>query len=91
MSDTAMKRLMLLPGVGKSIARDLIMLGIRKPEDLRDADPQHLYDCMCEQTCKQVDKCMLYVFRCIVYAVTEPHPKPELLKWWNWKDKNTKK
>lgn len=86
MIDAAVKKLMLLPGVGKSIARDLLLLGIREPDDLRDKDPQQLYEKLCEKTCTQADKCMLYVFRCIVYAVTEPHPKPELLKWWNWKD-----
>lgn len=86
MNDVAVKKLMLLPGVGKSIARDLISLGIKKPEDLKEKDPQQLYDRLCEITCKKVDKCILYVFRCIVYAVSEPHPKPDLLKWWNWKE-----
>ncbi len=87
MIDVAVKHLMLLPGVGKSIAKDLLSLGITAPEDLRGANPQELYDRLCEQAGKSVDRCMLYVLRCVVYAVNEAKPKPELLKWWNWKDK----
>lgn len=33
------------------------------------------------------DRCLLYVFRCAVYFSKTKHPKPKLLKWWNWKDK----
>jgi hypothetical protein len=29
---------------------------------------------------------VLYVFRCAVYFASKPHPDPQRLKWWNWKD-----
>lgn len=75
-----------IPGVGKSIAEDLWNLGLRSVEDLKGKDPQKLYENLCQfQNC-HVDRCMLYVFRCAVYFATEKKHKPELLKWWNWKD-----
>lgn len=33
------------------------------------------------------DRCVLYVFRCAVYYASTPQPEPELLRWWNWKDR----
>jgi hypothetical protein len=35
-----------------------------------------------------VDRCMLNVFRCAVYYASNDIHDPELLKWWNWKDKS---
>jgi hypothetical protein len=35
----------------------------------------------------QVDRCLLYVFRCAVYFAEHTRHDPELLKWWNWKDR----
>lgn len=75
-----------IPGVGKSIAQDFWDIGLRSLDDLKDADPDALYDKLCAyQGCK-VDRCMLYVFRCAIYFASEKQHDPELLKWWNWKD-----
>ncbi len=38
------KQLTAIPGVGKSIARDLFDIGIKYLDDLKDKDPQQLYD-----------------------------------------------
>jgi hypothetical protein len=38
-----------------------------------------------------VDRCMLYVFRCAVYYATNKKHDPKLLKWWNWKEDNKAK
>jgi hypothetical protein len=40
---------------------------------------------LCDLRCQKVDRCVLYVFRCAVYAATNEAPDPELLKWWSWK------
>lgn len=80
-----------IPGVGVRIAEDLWNLGYRKSEDLRNEDPQTMYDRLCELQGSKVDRCMLYVFRCAIYYVREKNPKPELLKWWNWSDQNLSK
>ncbi len=34
-----------------------------------------------------MDRCVLYSFRCAVYAVTSGDKDPERAKWWNWKDR----
>lgn len=76
-----------IPGVGKSMAKDLRDLGINKVQDLVDKDPQKLYDDLCEKRHARMDPCILYVFRCAVYYSENDRHDPELLKWWNWKDR----
>jgi hypothetical protein len=89
--EATMKEFRQIPGVGKSIARDLWNLGLRSLQELQGQDPEELYFRFCVLQGTQVDRCMLYVFRCAVYyASTEPEQRdPELLKWWNWKDQSS--
>ncbi|MBZ5535122.1 MAG: helix-hairpin-helix domain-containing protein [Acidobacteriia bacterium] len=82
----AMKELQEIPGVGKSIARDLWNLGFRSAQGLKDQNPEKLYLRHCRQKGMKVDRCMLYVFRCAVYYASNNRHQPRLLKWWNWKD-----
>jgi hypothetical protein len=77
--------LQVLPGVGPSIAGDLRRLGVRSVRDLRRRDPERLYARLCQMTGTRQDPCVLYTFRCAVYAARTEKPEPELLKWWNWK------
>lgn len=81
----AIKELMIIPGVGKSIAEDLTDIGISSVSDLKRKNPEKLY----EQSNKFVgvvqDRCLLYVFRCAVYFA-EGGRESKKLKWWNWKD-----
>lgn len=78
--------LMEIPGVGEKTAQDLWGMGIRTPADLQGRDPLELYETLCSQERITIDRCMLYVFRCAVYYVSNECHDPELLKWWNWKD-----
>jgi len=82
-----LKALQEIPGVGKSIAGDLWELGIRRVSDLKGMDPEKLYIKRCAQVGMQIDRCLLYVFRCAVYYASTQHHEPELLKWWNWKNR----
>jgi len=82
----AIRDLRKIPGVGPSIARDLWDLGFKSVGELRGESPQDLYDRHCRQVGVQVDRCLLYVFRCAVYFAENTRHDPELLKWWNWKD-----
>lgn len=75
-----------IPGVGKSIAKDLRAIGIKAIVDLKDKDPEKLYDKICDKYGKKIDRCMLYVMRTAVYYASNKKHKPRLLKWWNWKD-----
>jgi hypothetical protein len=76
-----------IPGVGKSIEKDFNSLGIYKISDLKNRNPEKLFDDLCKNTGANVDRCVLYVFRCAVYYSKTPNKNPHLLKWWNWKDK----
>lgn len=81
-----LKDLMRIPGVGKSIASDLLNININSVEDLKGKDPEVLYDRSNEYAGVVQDRCLLYVFRCAVYFSENPEPEPEKLKWWRWKD-----
>jgi len=89
MTKEHIKKLMVIPGVGKSIAADLFSIGIKDVNDLKGKDPEILYDLSNKAVGIVQDKCLLYVFRCAVYFANTPEANrnPDLLKWWNWKDK----
>ena len=84
-AEAARDELMRLPGVGPSIAADLRGLGVRSISDLARRNPERLYADLCRATGKRQDPCVLYTFRCAVYAAGTRGPDPHLLKWWNWK------
>jgi hypothetical protein len=76
----------IIPGVGKSIALDLLELGYRSVKDLKNENPEKMYRKFCKIKGQHIDKCLLYVFRCAVYFASNKVHDPQLLKWWNWKD-----
>ena len=82
---TPSKALQVIPGIGPSMAQDLIDLGYSSPGDLRDEDPQTMYDELCRMRGQHIDRCVLYTFRCAVYYASNDSHDPDLLKWWNWK------
>lgn len=82
-----LKELQQIPGVGISIANDLLNIGIKSIQDLKNKDPEWLYHQSNTYAGVVQDRCLLYVFRCAVYYATEPKHDKEKLKWWNWKDK----
>jgi hypothetical protein len=79
--------LLTIPGVGKSIAQDLRILGIHHVNDLIGQNPETLYNDLCSEYKKRIDPCVLYTFRCAVYYAENEKHDPALLKWWNWKNK----
>ena len=85
---SALKQLRQIPGIGKIISDDLWNMGIHSLDDLKGHDPDQLYEKLCDFKASTVDRCMLYVFRCAVYYTSNTTHDPQLLKWWNWKDKN---
>ena len=86
MSTTALKELQRIPGVGPSIARDLLELGFTRVADLRGRNAEKLYERSNQLRGERQDRCLLYVFRCAVYFATEQKPDRERLKWWKWSD-----
>ena len=83
----ALKDLQRIPGIGPSLARDLVDLDIRRVADLRRRNPERLYEELIALRGAYQDRCVLYTFRCAVYFANEPNPDPERLKWWNWADR----
>ena len=77
--------LQALPGIGPSLAADLRALGVRRVADLERRDPERLYRQLNRLRGTRQDPCVLYAFRCAAYAARTARPRPELLKWWNWK------
>ncbi len=86
MLSQALRDLQVIPGVGPSIAQDLYELGYREVTQLRGQDPAVMYAELCRRRGRQIDRCVLYVFRCAVYFASHHVHDAELLKWWNWKD-----
>ncbi len=86
----SIKDLRRIPGVGISIANDLLNIGIKSVQQLKGKDPQKIYDQSNTYAGMIQDRCLLYVFRCAVYFAETPEEErdPEKLKWWNWKTKN---
>ena len=90
MDSASLKELREIPGIGKSLAKDLWNLGIHAVADLQGKNPMQLYHKLNAMTGVRQDPCVLYTFRCAVYFATEKKHDPEKLKWWYWKDKQYK-
>ena len=82
----ALKKFQIIPGVGKSLAQNLVDLGYREVTELKKEDPEAMYQNLMVLRGQHIDRCVLYVFRCAVYYAGNSVHEPELLKWWNWKD-----
>ena len=80
-----------IPGVGPSIAQDLLDIGIRRVSHLRGKNPDAIYEAVCALRGQPQDRCLLYVFRCAVYYASTRQRDPEKLKWWNWKDESSER
>ena len=87
MSSRSQTDLRTIPGVGPSIEIDLVDLGIGAVSELRERNPDHLYDDLCRLRGERIDPCVKYVFRCAVYFASNEVHEPALLQWWNWKER----
>lgn len=74
------RKLTDLPNVGPAMARNLELIGIRVPEDLRDRDPLELYERLCESAGVRQDPCVLDTFMSITDYVAGSEPRP----WWTY-------
>ncbi len=81
------KEFQSIRGVGKRIAQDLVDLGYSTVDELRTENREEMYQNLIALRGHHIDRCVLYVFRCANYFARNSVHDPELLKWWNWKDK----
>lgn len=75
-----------IPGVGKSIAKDLRNIGIYSVGDLIGKNPEKLFEMTNIFEGKVQDRCLLYVYRQAVYFAENKHHDLKKLKWWDFKD-----
>jgi len=85
--EQAIKDLRQIPGVGISIANDLWNIGIKSVDELKEENPEAIYDASNKYVGAVQDPCLLYAFRCAVYYAETPEKErdPLKLKWWYWK------
>lgn len=55
--------LQTLKNIGPKMAGDLLSLGIETPEQMREADPEDLYEELKRRNGGRIDRCVLYAFR----------------------------
>lgn len=80
-----MTDLQKIPGVGVKMANELRLLGFLQVEDLKNQDPEQMYQRLMKLHGHRIDRCVLYVFRCAVYFASNTVHDPARLKWWYWK------
>ena len=80
------QKLTVIPGIGPKVGMMLAEVGIRDISDLESADPESLYTAACQHRGEDLDRCVLYHFRCAVYYASNETHEAERLKWWYWKE-----
>ena len=73
-----------LAGIGKAMLSDFSLLGVRSVDELAQADPDRLYEELCERTQTRQDPCVLDTFRCAVAQAKDPRLPKEQCNWWYW-------
>ena len=74
-------------GTGEKKEAELVALGYPTLESLKAADPDDLYLRASVNAGRQLDKCILYAFRCAVAYADDPAPDPQKYRWWYFADK----
>jgi len=69
-----------LPNIGKAMADDLRLLGIREPAQLAGVSPFELYERLSRLTGQRQDPCVLDVFMSITAFMNGKPPRP----WWDF-------
>lgn len=80
------KKLEVLPGMNQNLAKDLIALGITQISDLKNRDPEELYNTSNKIAGQVQDRSLLYILRCAVYYASVQKRDPRKLDWHYWKD-----
>ncbi len=69
-----------LPNIGRSLAQNLQLIGIDRPQQLRGRSPYDLYLDLCGATGVRQDPCVLDVFISITRFIDGEDPRP----WWDY-------
>ncbi|CAN5395372.1 hypothetical protein BH11PLA2_BH11PLA2_18200 [soil metagenome] len=69
-----------IPNIGKAMAGDFVLLGMKTPRDLIGRDPWVLYTSLCKKTKCRQDPCVLDTFMAAVRFMEGSPPHP----WWHY-------
>jgi hypothetical protein len=72
-----------IPNVGKEIAKDFVLLGLKTPEELISQNAFDLYIRLCQRTKSYHDPCVLDTFLAVVEFMNGKSNK----KWWDFSEK----
>lgn len=72
------KQLEEIPNIGKSLAEDLRMIGIKRPDNLKGKDGLKLYEKLNRVTGSRHDPCVADTFLAAVDFMNGGRPQP----WW---------
>jgi hypothetical protein len=79
--------LMKIPNIGKSMADDLMSLGINSVADLAKQEPDELYLRLCQQTKSRQDPCVWDTFAAAIHFAKTGEAK----KWWDYSEDRKKR
>lgn len=85
------RKLSDLVSVGPAMLRDFEKLGIRSVAQLARANPERLYERLCEATRQSVDICCLDAFHCAVAQARNPRLPAAQRNWWYWSRRRLKR
>ena len=83
-----MSDLQEVPGIGSKKEKLLNELGYSSLAELKSANADDLYVRACLKEGGQLDKCVLYAFRCAVAYANDPMPDKSQYRWWYFTDKD---
>ncbi len=69
-----------IPNVGKAIEKNLILIGLKEPNELVNKDPYLMYKELCHVTQQRQDPCVIDIFMSAVNYMQGGPPK----KWWEF-------
>lgn len=77
------KKFQDIPNVGPAMARDLVLLGLKEPKDLKNKDAFNLYKKMCRVSGTRQDPCVLDTYIAVVDFMNGAPARP----WWSYTKK----
>jgi nucleotidyltransferase/DNA polymerase involved in DNA repair len=73
-----------LTSIGPATLRDFELLGIRSVAQLARANPERLFERLCQAKGTRVDICCLDGFTCAVAQARNPRLPAAQRQWWYW-------
>ena len=69
-----------LPNIGKSMEKELLIIGVNNPSQLIGKSAYQMYEDLCAKTGHKHDPCVIDVFLSITHFINGEEPRP----WWEY-------